>query len=698
MAVLALLMICSVEKMKSNDSTPVAAYAVTIFLSAFLLFQVQPMMGKMILPWFGGAASVWTACMLFFQSLLLLGYLYTHWVMRHLSPQRQSLLHLALLLLCLAFLPISPSPDWKPQGAENPTLLILLLLTATIGLPYWVLSTTGPMVQAWFSRERTDVVPYRLFALSNLGSMLALLGYPLVMESSLPTRMQSWVWSALFGVFVVLCVYLSRRSLSLSKDGPLNAPNAPADKARPPTAGQQLIWVSLSACPSLMMVADTSFMTENIAPIPLMWVMPLALYLLSFIICFELPAWYKRVVWLPLGVLALGLLAYLPHLNMGEWPMARSVGLNLCSFFVLCMVCHGELATQKPNARHLTQYYLMLSLGGFLGGFFVGVIAPYFFDSNYEFHVGLVLTAVVVFAALWPASMAKQALARHMGWGGGAAVCIALAWVSINYHLTKSEGVTWKARNFYGALKMFEDSGYRRMLHGQIIHGQQYNGDEWRRLPTTYFTPSSGVGMAILAKGEQGPLHVGVVGLGVGTLAAYGRAGDTYRLYEIDPLVIELAQQKFTYLSDTPAKLNMVLGDGRLQLEREPSQQFDVLVMDAFSGDSVPVHLLTLEAFAIYFKHLKPDGVLALNVTNAFLDLVPVLKVAADRYGKHIRLQEHPGDQALAYASRWILITGAPDIFGLPGLQSLQSVPPSPQFAPWRDDYSSLLSVLKKTP
>ncbi|NBX54972.1 MAG: hypothetical protein EBQ82_02595 [Betaproteobacteria bacterium] len=682
--------------MKSDDSTPLASYAITIFLSAFLLFQVQPMMGKMILPWFGGAASVWTACMLFFQALLLLGYCYTHWTMRYLSPQRQSLVHLALLLLCLAFLPISPSPDWKPQGFENPTVLILLLLFATIGLPYLVLSTTGPMVQAWFSRERTHVVPYRLFALSNLGSMLALLGYPLVLESSLPTRWQSWVWSALFVVFVVLCVYLSRRSLTLAKFTPLREQSAQTDADRPPTAGQQLIWVALSACPSLMMVADTSFMTENIAPIPLMWVLPLALYLLSFIICFELPAWYKRVVWLPLGVVALGLLAYLPHLNMGEWPIGRSVGLNLCSFFVLCMVCHGELAAQKPNARHLTQYYLMLSLGGFSGGFFVGVIAPYFFDSNYEFYVGVVLTAAVVLAAMLPASLGLSPWGRRFSLGAGAALCIVLAWVSITYHRTKSEGVTWKARNFYGALKMFETPDFRRMLHGQIIHGQQYNSDVLRRLPSTYFTPNSGVGMAILAKGQRGSLHVGVVGLGVGTLVAYGREGDTFRLYEIDPLVIELAQQKFTYLGDTPAKFDIVLGDGRLQLDREPSQQFDVLVMDAFSGDSVPVHLLTLEAFAIYFKHLKPDGVLALNVTNAFIDLAPVLKVAADQFGKHIRLQEHPGDQDLAFASRWILITGENDFFEQPNLQSLSSVPPAAEFAPWRDDYSSLLSVLKK--
>jgi spermidine synthase len=280
----------------------------------------------------------------------------------------------------------------------------------------------------------------------------------------------------------------------------------------------------------------------------------------------------------------------------------------------------------------------------------------------------------------------------------GGAISMALVWASVSYHQAKSEGVTWKARNFYGSLKMYEYGGYRRMLHGQIIHGQQYVSDDLRRLPTTYFTPASGVGLAMLAKGEKGPLHVGVLGLGVGTLVAYGRAGDVYRLYEIDPLVIELAQEKFTYLSDTQAKLEIVLGDGRLQLEREPSQQFDVLVMDAFSGDSVPVHLLTLEAFQIYFKHLKSDGVLAMNVTNAFLDLVPVLKHAADHYGKNIRLLEHPGDQDLAFASRWIVITDSKDFFEQTSLQAMRAVDVPKDFAAWRDDYSSLLAVLKKKP
>jgi len=687
--------------MKKHDQAPILAYVITIFLSAFLLFQVQPMLGKMILPWFGGAASVWTACMLFFQSLLLLGYLYTHWVMRLLSPPRQSFLHISLLLLCLFFLPISPSESLKPQGSEDPTWLILYLLGVTIGLPYLVLSTTGPLVQAWFAKERSDVVPYRLFALSNLGSMLALLAYPLVIESALPTRMQSWTWSALFVVFVLCCVYLSRRSLALGDASP-STPGMAKDiaevSASAPTLGQQLIWVALAACPSMLMVADTSFMTENIAPIPLMWVLPLALYLLSFIICFEMASWYKRVVWLPLLVLSLALLAYLPNLRMGEWPVALSVGLNLLSFFVVCMVCHGELALQKPNPRHLTSYYLMLSVGGFLGGFFVGVIAPYFFNSNYEYSVGLVLSATVVLAALLGTTLGMTPNWRTSLGVLGGAMSMALVWASVSYHQAKSEGVTWKARNFYGSLKMYEYGGYRRMLHGQIIHGQQYVSDDLRRRPTTYFTPASGVGLAMLAKGEKAPLHVGVLGLGVGTLVAYGRAGDVYRLYEIDPLVIELAQEKFTYLSDTEAKLEIVLGDGRLQLEREPSQQFDVLVMDAFSGDSVPVHLLTLEAFAIYFKHLKTDGVLAMNVTNAFLDLVPVLKRAADHHGKNIRLLEHPGDQDLAFASRWVVITGSKDFFDQTSLQSMREVDAPPDFAAWRDDYSSLLAVLKKKP
>ena len=688
--------------MNTATRAPVLAYALTIFLSAFLLFQVQPLMGKMILPWFGGSASVWTTCMLFFQSLLLLGYLYTHWLVRHLTPVRQSALHVVLLLACLWLLPITPSEAWKPDGAENPTLRILGLLTASIGLPYFVLSTTGPLVQAWFAREQTGVVPYRLFALSNLGSMLALLAYPLVVEPMLPTRGQSWAWSGLFLCFVASCAYLAWRGrghVALAHGEGHSGPAAgTAQRGAAVTWGQRGLWIALAACPSILMVADTSFLTENIAPIPMLWVGPLALYLLSFILCFESQGWYRRTLWLPLLVVALGLLAYLPTLGIGEWPIATTVGLNLGAFFVVCMVCHGELSKQQPTSENLTMYYLMLSVGGFLGGFFVGVIAPYGFDSNYELSVGIVLSAVVVMAALLSAHGQWPAQARRPLWAAGLALVVGLGAVRVQDHVEDNQGVAWMARNFYGALKVYEppDGGFRSMLHGQIIHGQQFTSEQRRHDPTTYYTAGGGAGMAVLAQAAHGPLRVGVVGVGVGTMVAYGRAGDVYRLYDIDPLVIQMAQEKFTFLSNTAARTEVVLGDARLQLERESAQAYDVLVVDAFSGDSVPVHLLTREAFALYFKHLKPGGVLAVHITNRFLDLLPVVQTGAAHFGKHARLVTHEGARSdLSFVSSWVLVTADAAFFDQPALQTAQAIEPRAGFAPWRDDYSSLLSVLK---
>lgn len=657
-------------------------------------------MGKMILPWFGGSASVWTICMLFFQSLLLLGYLYTHGVVRHLTPWRQSMLHVLLLLACVWLLPITPNLAWKPNGSENPTLQILGLLTVSIGLPYFVLSTTGPLVQAWFARERTGIVPYRLFALSNLGSMLALLAYPTVVEPWLPTRAQSWVWSGLFVSFVASCGYLAwcGRAHAPLAQGDVIATGPASVVAAPVPWSQRWLWVALAACPSIMMVADTSFLTENISPIPLFWVAPLALYLLSFILCFESQGWYRRNLWLPLFVVALGLLAYLPTLGLSEWPIALKIGLNLCSFFVVCMVCHGELARQQPATEHLTMYYLMLSVGGFLGGFFVGVVAPYAFDSNYELSVGIVLSAVVVMVALLGAYGRWPERARPALWGVGFALVFGLGVVRVLDHQEENEGVAWKARNFYGSLKVFHSKSgeYISMLHGQIVHGQQYVSNERRREPTAYFTPKAGAGMTLLAKGAKGPMHVGVIGIGVGTLAAYGRANDVYRLYDIDPLVIDMAQQKFSFLRDSAAKIELVLGDARLQLEREKPQNYDVLVVDAFSGDSVPVHLLTREAFALYFKHLKPNGVLAVHITNRFLNMLPVVQTAADHFNKTARLVEYEAqDNELAFSSRWVLVSGDPTFFAQPALQAAKPVVPRPDFRPWQDDYSSLFSVLK---
>ena len=668
-------------------------YGLTIFLSAFLLFQVQPLIGKMILPWFGGSAAIWTTCMLFFQLVLLLGYFYSHWVTRYLSPSRQSLVHGGLLLISLLLIPISPSLDWKPLGAENPTLRILGLLTVSIGLPYFVLSTTGPLLQAWFARERSGQVPYRLFALSNFGSMLALLAYPVAVEPIFPTLWQSYLWSGLYACFVVACALLAWRG----RQGTAIAPQAQHEGPAPRWT-DKLLWAALAACPSILMVADTSFLTTNIAPIPLIWVAPLALYLLSFIFSFERSGWYQRKVFLPLFVVGLGALAWLPTLGITEIPLYASMGINLTAFFVACMVCHGELARLQPHPSHLTGYYLMLAVGGVIGGFFVGVIAPYFFNSNYELSVGIVLTGLVAAMAVIPKAVYAMPQGRSVAIGFSAAMLIALGWVRVDDHLNQTRGAELTARNFYGSLQVFNnvEGAYRTMIHGQIIHGRQHTAPEKLDQPTTYYTPEGGAGKAMQIKAAQGPLRVGVVGLGVGTLVSYGRKDDYFRLYDIDPLVIEIARKNFSFLARTPAATEIILGDARLQLEREPAQQFDVLLVDAFSGDSVPIHLLTHEAFAQYFRHLKPDGVLAVHITNRFLDLRPVVKTAANRFAKEVRMVDSDGiDGALVLRSNWALLSNDAAFFRSPQLAGATLIADRPGFQPWKDDYSSIFSILK---
>jgi len=686
----------------TTDLKAVFLYGLTIFLSAFLLFQVQPIMGKLILPWFGGSASVWTTCMLFFQALLLLGYLYTHWVVNHLSPWRQSVLHMFLLFCCVLLLPITPSELWKPTGAENPTLRILGLLSASIGLPYLLLSTTGPLVQAWFAREQSGAVTYRLFALSNFGSMLALLAYPFVIEPLLPTRWQSLAWSGLFILFVLACGSLAWRGRHAQQHAlPANGDNPAIRDVALSTISlsQLLLWIALAACPSIMMVADTSYLTQNIAPIPLLWIAPLALYLLTFILCFERQGWYQRRIFLPLMVLSLGALTYLPTLGLSEVPLFWAMSINLLSFFVVCMVCHGELASQKPPTQHLTLFFLMLSIGGFLGGFFVGVIAPYAFNGHYELSVAVVLSGLVVSASLWRSWPILSAQMLRLSFVMSITVFLAvLTAVSVNDQMEEADGVEMAGRNFYGSLRVFAfpEDGFRSMLHGQIVHGKQFMSPEREMQPTTYYNADAGAGMAITTQMTRGPVRVGVIGLGVGTLAAYGRLGDAYRFYEIDPLVMNMAQKNFNFLSLTKAKTELVLGDARLQLEAEPAQQFDVLVVDAFSGDSVPVHLLTREAFAQYERHLKPNGVLAVHITNRFLELQPVIQTAADQFGFTARLVESVGDQdRLVYASRWAVLAKDAKWFEQGPLKEAKALEGRAGFVPWTDDYSSLFAVVK---
>jgi SAM-dependent methyltransferase len=536
-------------------------------------------------------------------------------------------------------------------------------------------------------------VPYRLFALSNFGSMLALLAYPIAVEPVFPTLWQSWLWSGLYACFVLACGLLAWRSrngeplvLQTHDDGPA------------PRWNDKLLWAALAACPSILMVADTSFLTTNIAPIPMIWVAPLALYLLSFILAYERHGRYQRRIYLPLLVLGLGALAYLPTLSINALPIYVSMGINLSAFFVACMVCHGELSRLQPHPSHLTGYYLMLSVGGVVGGFFVGVVAPYCFDSNYELSIAIVLTGLVTAIAVIPRVRFARPLWRQASVAFAAALLLMLTWIRVDDHLYETRGADVTLRNFYGTLQVYTNAerGSRSMLHGQITHGRQFTDPAKLDVPTTYYSTDGGVGKAMQIKAERGHMRVGVIGLGVGTLVAYGRKDDYFRLYEIDPLVIEIAKKNFSFLARTAASTEIVLGDARLQLEREPAQQFDVLVVDAFSGDSVPIHLLTYEAFAQYFRHLKPNGVLAVHITNRFLDLQPVVKTAADHFAKDVRMVHSDGiPEKLVLRSNWALISGDPAFFKHPELNGAVRISAQANFRPWKDDYSSIVSVMQ---
>jgi len=672
-------------------------YALTILVSAFLLFQVQPVIARIILPWFGGSAAVWTTCLLFFQSVLLLGYLYSHWLYGKLRPRAQAVAHIVLLAASLAVLPIWPAASWKPTGGEDPTVRILLLLAVTVGLPYFLLSTTGPLLQAWYARRYQGAMPYRLYALSNAGSMFALISYPVLFEPWLGTHHQAVNWSAAYGVFVVLCAgtaWLGRETAA-AQAGP--APDAP-DPAR-----RIFFWIALPACASTLLLAITNHLTQNVAAIPFLWILPLSLYLLSFILCFESASWYRRPVFLGLFAVAVGGMAYALSPEFQNNPIKVMIPFFAVGLFICCMVCHGELARLKPDPIRLTSFYVTIALGGALGGVFVALIAPRVFNGFYELPVGLAACAFVVLA-VWRAD-------PESGLGGSwrrpVPLAAALLTVAVAGYLGfvihgRGEGARLMVRNFYGGLKILEstaddsDEPVRRLMHGTITHGEQYLNSKFQGRPTTYYGPNSGVGRAIRQDQESGPVRVGVIGLGTGTLAAYGRAGDYFRFYEINPLVLRLAKTEFTFLKICKARLDVALGDARLSLEREPPENFDVLAVDAFSSDAIPVHLLTREAFVLYFRHLKADGVLAVHVSNKHLNLTPVVKLAAASLQKDARLVDTEDEENDVFGSTWVLVTSSAGFFDRTLMRTAAVVVPLPRkMRMWTDDYSNLFQILK---
>ena len=666
-------------------------YAFTIFVSAFLLFQVQPVIARMILPWFGGTSAVWSTCMHFFQMVLLLGYLYAHWL-HELPAKRQAAIHTALLLVSLAVLPIVPNPSWKPADANNPLLLILGLLTVTIGLPYLILSTTSPLLQSWYAR-RAGSVPYRLFALSNLASMLALLSYPVLIEPNFSVRMQSYVWSAGYVGFALACIVAAW----IAAGAPAAATTGTVDRGPAPGWPLRALWIALAACASTLLLAVTTFLTQDVAAIPFLWILPLSVYLLSFIICFESPRLYHRGAFFPLLLAALLCFAYFLWPRSMKIHMGPTITLLGLSLFICCMVCHGELARLKPHPGRLTGYYVMISVGGAIGGLFVGLLAPNIFNAYYEFPLALALCGAL--AALLLIREGVRPVYRYALLSGVLGYAVTLGVITRD----TVTGYRVVARNFYGELRV-EDEGAddevdadRKLLHGRINHGIQMRDPQFRRTPVAYFCAASGIGHAMRARPAGAHWRVGILGLGAGALAPYGQSGDLFRIYEINPLVLDLANSEFTYLKDTPAKTEVSLGDGRLALEREPDQQFDLLVMDAFSGDSVPVHLITQEAFKTYFRHIKPGGILAVNISNRYLDLEPVMERAAAHFGKLPLVFDYTpvnDDDYLCNASAWALLLTK----GAPLAASLQSgrvLQPHNGFRMWTDDFSNMFSILK---
>jgi spermidine synthase len=703
-------------------------FIAVVFLSAFLLFQVQPVIARYILPWYGGSPGVWTTCLLFFQVGLLGGYAYAHALVTFLREKRrwQVGIHLTLLGLAFALLPITPSDELKPDASgTSPIGGIVQLLTVTVGFPYLLLSASGPLLQHWFSEIFPGRSPYRLYAISNLGSLLGLLTYPFLFEPLLNVPQQTMLWSIAFVAYGILAfaaaaVFLKRATSSGSA--------SPDDSNAVGTSKLDVfLWIAFSACGSMLLLSLTSQMCQDVAVVPFLWVIPLSLYLLTFVIAFDHERWYLRTLAIPLAATAMGMTIWLMNRQYAneEWPLVRQIVIYCSAIFFGCLICHGEVVRMKPHSRHLTGFYLSISLGGALGGLFVSLAAPRLFTGFWELHVAFSVLAILTSIQLW---RSLRPLDRQWGplkgaaeWSRLTAAIIGVTvWVgalvtmglALRHHINESQKTALAVkRGFYGVLQVSTelagtDDEYRSLYHGRISHGRQYQNPDYRRLATTYYSLESGVGavfelLPARTKIPPAPLHIGVVGLGVGTIATYAEPGDRVRLYEINPQVEALARSHFTYLADCAGEEAVILGDARISLERElaegQKQAFDALFVDAFSGDSIPIHLLTREAFALYFEHLKPGGVLAIHITNLHLDLADPVRNLATEFGYQSFRVDHRPDAVdyHTYCSDWVLITKDEEMVS--ALEASDFLSEWDREVPneihWTDDYSNLLEV-----
>jgi hypothetical protein len=661
-------------------------YALTIFLSAFLLLVVEPMAAKQLLPTLGGSSAVWTTCLVFFSVVLLLGYLYAHWISSLFDPKQQAVIHILILTMALLTLGIRIQPG-PTAVSYHPALTVFRVLATVIGLPYLALSSTTPLLTAWYAGSFEGSSPYRLFALSNFASLLALASYPLFIEPRLTMKQQTGWWSGGFLVFAVLCG-------AIAWQGRRRVFTAEGEKAA--LAGRpEPFWFLLALGGGMMLTAVTSHMSANIAAIPLLWLPPLALYLLTFILAFQ-GAWRSvRPSMLRWVLVAVASMAYALRDIRTILPIAVSLPLFLIALFLCCFFLHGELYARRPVTAGMTRFYLVVATGGAAGTLLVGVIFPLVLRANYDLACTLIVVSLIALAAIW-----QDGWGLRMIWMAGAAAAIVV--VSAQSRQYDDDAVALM-RNFYGTLRVREShlppqsDTDRQLLNGTIEHGAEWFAPQFLGQPLTYYAPDSGLGLAMRLCCGTGAKRVGVIGLGTGTVAAYGNPGDAIRFYEINPLVERLARHWFTFLHDSPARIEVILGDARLSLAAQNPQHFNVIVVDAFSGDAIPVHLLTREALALYRLHLQPGGVIVFHVSNQYINLEPVVGAIAEDAGmKAVSVHSRGDEQNGFYYADWILVTANQTLLSQPEIVN-NGFPTALQanVRLWTDNYSSVFPLLK---
>lgn len=687
-------------------------FGAVVFLAAFLLFLVEPMAARQLLPVLGGSSSVWITCLVFFQAALLAGYLYAHW----LAGRQEWKPYISLLafsaVIAIVWAVHAPFPE---SGDRHPAFAVFTALGEWIGVPFALVAATSPLMQVWWSRVEAGPVPYRLYALSNLASLFALAAYPSLIEPHLTLGAQRGMWAAGFALFAILAFQLAR-TVSAAGARPRPAESVTASTSvEPASKADKALWILLPMAASMQLSAITVHLTANIAAIPLLWILPLAAYLLSLILAFQFPGLLRRGILLRLVVLVLASVGYMLAKIAYSWPISLSIPFFVLALFVVCLYLHAQAYALRPaRAADTTLFYLLFAAGGALGSFFIAIVSPLVFRFNYDLPLTFLITALLALAACWRAHWTQRML-----W---AAVSAAMAAVLVMVHLASQHDTIVAVRNFYGALRVTQDeysvpgATVRTLSNGSIQHGTQMFGtEELRHIPTTYYAPDSGVGLALQyccltpkvgIDGAEGaaartagarPRNIGVIGLGAGTIAAYGQPGDRIRFYEINPAVEPIARNVFTYLRESQASsIQVIPGDARTSLDREPPQNFDVLVIDAFSGDAIPVHLLTLQALAIYRRHLAPGGILAFHISNQHVDLEPPIALLAATAGMQARhVYSLANEQRGEFTATWMLLTDNAAFFLQPELVAHAFDPEQkPGLRVWTDDYSALLPVL----